>query len=602
MIFLIWGAIAALAAAAGLGLQRCKSIKVYAWVLAGSFVLVGYLGWLTLPTLNLHFYPLYFFVAISLIAGLFVGGAMRSDSVEDDINYRYHRVSRRVIRSPLGPWWAWAAGVPVALILLWIFTTSAIVHSSSYRALLGQPKAAGTFSADVAAIDTQRLRVVGSEFATRQADTMLGERQGLGSQVTIGEMNISQINGCFAVRQAGSNQTTRQCFEHELVWVAPLVHSGFFRWLANDVTHHYVIVSASDPSRRFLVEEVNGQRLTLRYHNSGAYFGDYLQRHLRNNGYLTDGLTDHNFELDDQGRPWWVVVRYVRRIGMSGDDPVGVLTVNPATGEIHEYRIDNMPAWVDRAQPEDMALQQFDRWGAYVHGWWNATFGSKRDVVQTSTDDLHLVEGRDGRTYWYTGITSVGRDQATTGFVLIDTRTRETRMYRIPGLIEETAKQNAQNAPYARERSYVAGEPILYNMGGYPTYLMTLSGDDHVPRMYAFASVQYMQGVGVGDTVDTALANYRAALQNVRRQQLGQRAFPRETAEAPIGRIVRDGNAWMFLLPEQSGAEFLAPNNLSPELKYTQEGDRVRLTYERTPESRTRNVVAFENLEVDLTE
>lgn len=591
LVFLVWGLLAALFGALGVGIAGSKRIKRFVHVALGSFLVGGFLGWLFLPTLNLHFYYLYFssllFYAVGFVAACTDG--------KDDVYY--DRGDWRPTRTGLI-----ASGVlTLAFIGYWFFSTTAMVNSASYHALLGQPRQTTPerFSADLAPIDTRRLRQVNAAYAAQLADKMLGEQQGLGSQVNIDTMNISQMNGCFRVRLVGTATRQQLCFEHELVWVAPLVHSGFFRWLTNGTTHGFALVSAGDPSKRYLIDEVNGTPVSLRYQVSGAYFGDDLKRHLRSSGYLTSGLTDFNFELDDQGRPFWIAVRYERRIGFSGEDPVGVLVVDPATGDIQSYDIADTPGWVDRAQPADITLAQFDYWGIYGGGWLNS-WTSRTDMIQTSTDELHLVEGRDGRTYWYTGIASMGQDNSTTGFVLIDTRTRAVRMYHTPGATEAAAQTSAQNTPLVRERSYAAAEPVLYNLNGHATYFMTLGGDDNVPRMFAFVSVRDFQVVGVGQNIESALRTYEAALRNVRRTEIGQRALPRATSEGIVARIVRDGDNWALLLSDETGAEYYIPANISPEVKYTQSGDRVRLIYEQSPERNDRAVTNFNNLGLDL--
>jgi hypothetical protein len=40
------------------------------------------------------------------------------------------------------------------------------------------------------------------------------------------------------------------------------------------------------------------------------------------------------------------------------------------------------------------------------------------------------VYGNDNKSYWYTGLTSVGKDESAVGFVLVDTRTKETIFYK----------------------------------------------------------------------------------------------------------------------------------------------------------------------------
>jgi hypothetical protein len=41
------------------------------------------------------------------------------------------------------------------------------------------------------------------------------------------------------------------------------------------------------------------------------------------------------------------------------------------------------------------------------------------------TEGLTLVYGDDNKSYWYTGLTSVGKEESAVGFVLVDTRTKE---------------------------------------------------------------------------------------------------------------------------------------------------------------------------------
>lgn len=611
--FLIWGVLAALACSAGFVLARFfvlgrfKGLRfgkplTYAWTAFACFALGGAMGWLFVPTLHWAFNYVWVssiaFIGIGVMAARWFKVPPKPKS-KDEYVYRdpdYNKVSRGLI-------WGGSA-IAAGLLLFWTFgfvTTSSIFHAPTYRAMLGEPVRVNTFTDDVAPVNTQRLRIVNEAFAQQIADKMLGEQSGLGSQVEVDTMHIAQLNGCFDLTNVSTRQAQQACFEHELVWVAPVVHSGIFRWIKNRHTEQYAIVSASNPTRKFFVNKVGSNELRLRYQLRGAHFGDYLVRHLRENGYLNRGLTDFNFELDDSGRPWWVVVTYEKRVGFSGRDSTGVVVVDPSTGEIQEYGINDVPAWVDRVQPERLILRQFDDWGRFSLGWLNSWF-ARTDVVQTSTYDLHLVEGTDGRTYWYTGVTSVGSDNSTTGFVLIDTRTKQVRLYTVPGATEEAAQASAMNSPGARERQYTAGEPILYNMGGHPTYFMTLSGTDNLPKMYAFVSVRDFEVVGVAESISAALHRYETAIRGAGRAAVGQTATQPVVRSGVIQRIVRDNDGWAILLMEESGAEYFVPGNVSPETKYTQNGDSVQMTYQVIPNRPDRPVSSFDNTGLQLTQ
>jgi hypothetical protein len=57
---------------------------------------------------------------------------------------------------------------------------------------------------------------------------------------------------------------------------------------------------------------------------------------------------------------------------------------------------------------------------------------SNADKLQI-TEGLTLVYGKDSKSYWY-GLTSVGKDESAVGFVLVDTRTKETTINKVEPL------------------------------------------------------------------------------------------------------------------------------------------------------------------------
>jgi hypothetical protein len=61
-------------------------------------------------------------------------------------------------------------------------------------------------------------------------------------------------------------------------------------------------------------------------------------------GYAFVGLADFSFEIDDEGTPFWVVTKYEKKIGFSGNDAVGIILVNAQTGEIKEHSIVTTPS------------------------------------------------------------------------------------------------------------------------------------------------------------------------------------------------------------------------------------------------------------------
>jgi hypothetical protein len=78
-------------------------------------------------------------------------------------------------------------------------------------------------------------------------------------------------------------------------------------------------------------------------------------------GYAFVGLADFSFEIDDEGTPFWVVIRE-RKLVLVGMMQL-IILVNAQTGEIKEHSIVTTPSWVDRIQPIDFIEEQLNDWG-----------------------------------------------------------------------------------------------------------------------------------------------------------------------------------------------------------------------------------------------
>ncbi len=463
----------------------------------------------------------------------------------------------------------------ILLFILPMITTWSLFHASSYHALLGTPKER-VYATDTAPLDPNQARIVDQEVAKRLGDKKLGEQPALGSQVNLGEMNIQQVNG-------------------QLFWVAPLDHSGFFKWWSNSKgTPGYVMVSANNESDVRLVQNLEGKPLYLRY-NQGNFFNNDIHRYVYSHGYATKGLTDFSFEIDDSGRPFWVITVFEKRIGFSGNDAVGVVTLDAQNGELEFHSIDDAPLWIDRIQPEDLVFSQIDDWGQYVNGWWNPSNLEKL----SPTPGMSLVFGNDGQCYWYTGISSVGSDEGTVGFMLINTRNKEVRYYHQSGATETAAMESARGA--VQEKGYQASFPILYNVSGLPTYFVTLKDDAGLVKMMAFVSVESYQIVGVGDNIQAALREYRRAISGRGNMVALDDVVSHRQIRSTIRRMGMDvGESSLYYNLVLTGFEnklFVGSSNISVELSVSQIGDSVSISFDDGGNAMV-DMVNFDNLDL----
>lgn len=443
----------------------------------------------------------------------------------------------------------------ILLAILWVLYFAATLFSmplfnyTAYRDQLGTPQVS-EFNETVQPLALNQLPIVDQNLASELADKKVGENPGLGSQVVLGTPVIQKVND-------------------KLVWVVPLQHSGFFKWLKNlDGSAGYIVVAANNVNDVTLVTDHK-----IKY-QPNAYILDDLNRHVRLfGGGLFRGLTDYSFELDDDGIPYWVITSYKNTWLFSLPEADGVVMVNASTGQTTHYTMDTVPEWVDRVQPESFVMNQIQNQGLYVHGVFNF---SNQDKFRPSHGNIIIYNG--ARCYLFTGLTSVGSDESAIGFILVDMVTKESLLYQMSGATETAAQSSAEGK--VQQFGYRASFPMIINLDGQPTYFMTLKDNAGLIKQYAFVSVANYTSVGTGETIDSALRNFRQVRGNTSGIMTGQSGSSiKGTVERIASESIGDSVTYKIILKEKPTLIFTVSYDLSNELALTQPGDRVSMDY-----------------------
>lgn len=474
------------------------------------------------------------------------------------------------------------AGIISLLLSSYVVTTTAFLHSNEYKNLLGEVKIS-EFTKDITPVNSSQIRIVDEKMAKKLGEKRLGQDPGLGSRVELGDFNIQQVNG-------------------KLYWIAPLLHNGFFRWLnyKNEGTNGYVKVSAINPDDVSLVQEINKNKIYIKY-QPNAYFNQNLERYIYFNGYITKGLTDFSFEIDDEGNPYWVITLYEKKVGFSGNNAIGVVIVNPQNGAIEEFSIKKAPKWVDLIQPENFINKQIDNWGEYTHGFWNSIF-AKKDILEPSSNELRLVYGENGKSYWYSGITSTGNDKSNVGFLLVDTRTKETFRYEISGATEDAAQSSAEGL--VQQYGYKASNFIPYNVAGNVTYIGALKDSEGLVKGVAAINMENYAIGGWGNNVNDAIRSYKQALASRGNSNLNiGGVVSGKTVEGKVLRFASDnknGNtSYFFTIEGNDGYIFTANSNLDQKIPLTKIGDKIKVKFTFSGNYLV-DIESFQNFDINL--
>ncbi|WP_395065633.1 hypothetical protein [Flavobacterium sp.] len=453
-----------------------------------------------------------------------------------------------------------------------LLTSLPMFRSESYKNLIGKVADGTKISNHIAPISIDEIRVVDEDLAYLLGEKILGSQPALGSQVELGH---------FCIQKVGK----------DLYWVAPLLHSGFFKWMNNqEGTAGYVMVSATNERDVKLVQNIAGKEIKIKYQHE-AFFGSQIERHLYFNGYATVGLTDYTFEIDDEGKPFWVVTKYDKKIGFGGNDASGIVVVDAQTGAMTDYTIGDAPKWVDRVQPIDFIEEQLNDWGEYVHGYWNFSNANKLQI----TEGLTLVYGKDNKSYWYTGLTSVGKEESAVGFVLVDTRTKETTFYKQSGATEIAAQGSAEGK--VQEKGYKSSLPIPYNINNIPTYVMTLKDDGGLVKMYAMVAISDYTIVGVGNSMRETLTSFKSAYNMTGNKLNAASLTNKKQLKSVVTRItndVKNGNSFYYFTTKDYPNIFVGSSQISNQLPVTIVGDSIKVSFDVDNEE-VIDVSTFEN-------
>ena len=455
-----------------------------------SAVFAGILFYFMLPALNFKSYDLYIYLG-AIVASYVVFNALFSNVFGKPEYVPY--VKRRAI----------VPGIIIAVLLVAVgigyLVSCEFFRASSYSKIISVDTDSN-FSEDVeeqTADSFSEIPKLDEDTAAQLAARALGALKDIGSvsQFTIAPEN-SQIN-----------------YQGKPYRVVPLQYADIIKWLVNtrDGFPGYVMVNMADESTNF-VELKDG---SIRY-SAYEHFNKLLKRHLRFE-FPTYLFADATFEVNDDGDPFWICARLDKTIGLfGGTDVIGIVLVDAVSGECIEYSMDQLKddpnlQWIDRVYDSDVIVQQYNYYGKYQKGFWNSLLGQK-DVIKT-TDGYNYIAKNDD-VWMYTGVTSVTSDQSIIGFVLVNQRTKEADFYNVTGGTEYSAQQAAEGR--VMDLGYTATFPLLLNIGGEPTYFLSLKDPkNQIVQQYALINVANYNNNKMGVTgtdLSKCLASYIESL------------------------------------------------------------------------------------------
>ena len=507
----------------------------------------------TLPALNLRspmFYSWLLEVAVVYVIASLVGTFSMENLRNRTVDFSFLKKNAKI--------GIFVAAACIAALGVGKVISHEFFNASKYQQLMLVENR--EFAEDITQISMNDVPIVDKDSAIRLGNRKIGELVNLISQFEVDEYSYSytQIN-----------------YKDVPTRVAPLRYGDVIKWFNNqsEGIPGYIAVDMTSQDVE-LVQLDNGMK-----YSPGEYFFRDLDRHIRFS-HPTKIFEDYSFEIDDEGHPYWIcpVIEYT--IGLfGGRDVSGVVIVDACNGDSVYYDIKDVPQWVDIAYDADIIVEQIDYWGKYKNGFINTMFGQK-DVCVTSGGYNYLA--MDDDVWLYTGLTSVGNDESNIGLVLVNMRTKEARYYIVSGATEYSAMESAEGQ--VQNLAYKATFPVLLNIGGQPTYLVSLKDNAGLVKKFAFVNVEKYQQVAIGDTLDEAYSVYVKLLSSS--QIIDTESLNEITGTVKyVDTAVKEGNTYFYVQLTNSDKVFIASIQVDDLLAILKPEDLITIRYANSEET-----------------
>lgn len=528
-------------------------IKKHSKIFSLLFTLLigGILYYVILPPINLQSFVFWFFMFILIAVFLMIDSCL---SLSKNIIYT---ITGKKKNNDLKSYKLLFC-IPVVIIVIAVMDIilSPIFNSKAYYNRIKVNKDSN-FTEDVKEVDFSKIPLLDKDSSQKLGDRTMGQMSELVSQFDVSDI-YTQIN-----------------YNDKIIRVTPLEYNGLVKYFTNrkEGVKGYITVDSTNGESK-LIKLKKGMK-----YMPSAMFNENLTRKLRFS-YPCDVFGDYNFEIDNDGNPYFIVpvLKYsgveLRR------DVKEVIIFNPVNGTSKKYDVSKVPTWVDHVYPADLIIEQVDDWGKYENGFLNTKFGQK-GVVKTTDGYNYIV--KDDDVFLYTGITSVISDESNIGFILTNLRTKETNFYSIAGAEEYSAMGSAKGQ--VQQMNYSSTFPLLINLNNKPTYLVSLKDNAGLVKMYGFVDVEDYQKVVVTDSskgIEKAKENYLNDIGNDTESNNDLKES--EITIKTIKDVNIDGNTYYYIIDTNDKKYKVSIKVNKDLLPFIKENDVLKIEYSKESE------------------
>ena len=374
--------------------------------------------------------------------------------------------------------------------------------------------------------------------------------------------------------------TTAQLIDGEYVYISGLEYRSFWKWNKYKSVPGYFKVSATDINAQpeFVEKE-------MKYVPSSYLWQDAERKiYAKSFNFTRTGAV--NLEIGDDGTPYYVQSLY-KEYGLSGKkryDEFKTAVLNSETGETKVYDLKDVPSEIDAPLTSAVASSMNRYYGKYGKGWLNSLF-SKDDVKIPTTNGIYSsgavtpLVSKEGELLYFTDFTSDDEKQdSALGYSLINARTGTMEFYRdTKGMMDSDGAIAISEKIYP-EKKWEAKMPILYNIEGVPTWIISLLDTNGIFKGYVYISAIDSDILVDGTDAEKTLQAYKMKLSLKGSNNKNTEAGELEKVSGVVTRvnqIVVDGNQTVSFLLEDDETVYRISTSNNVYSMFLKEGDHV---------------------------
>lgn len=445
--------------------------------------------------------------------------------------------------------WILLAIIIIALIAVPIITTTATYEYTNDFT---------TKTDELMVISTNDINIITEKTAIRDTKTSLAQFPDT-SRYTSGSIYKQSVNG-------------------EKLWVSPINYESILKaWGDDKFIPGYITIDVTTTKGFNIVND-----LEIKYSPS-AIWDKSLFRHIHYN-YPTVLLYKEAFELDDNNNPYWIVPYGHFAYFRSFEVVDGVFIVDPMTGEINQYTVDNVPEWVNTVYPANIAENYCKAYGENSLGFFSKCFFASSQFTLTTwtwddegDDAWSIFFDADGQMWYASDTTNLKASERTmVGYILMSARTGEI-LYNdnIKGINGNGICQNFLQ-PYIEKPGWVLAEPTLYSIDNIPTWFSTIVDENGAIQMYCFGTTT--GEIATDTSFQKALSLYRGMINSKGNNSFVDNEYLFEIT-GNVFRINCINDNTYIILDQNRNLVITVPDAISVFAKMTIVNDNVNVKY-----------------------